>query len=118
MTLQVALDVGRLIAVAAQAPDKHAETVEIVALVRAAGRGPEPDRLLRLFILYVADRKVSHDAPAFGVLRHLVGNRHIEAAGQHPPGLPARGAHQAPSIRGYRLGLRLFRRSFFLQVRL
>ena len=44
----------------------------------------------------------------FGVLRHIVGNRHIEPPRNHPSALALGVAHQAPIVGGRGpLGLRL-----------
>jgi hypothetical protein len=48
--------------------------------------------------------EIRDDAMPFGVLRHFIGNRHIQTAGQRPPGLSVGGAHEAPIVGRRRWG--------------
>ena len=49
-------------------------------------------------VVHLAQRKIRSDAMAFGILRHLVGNRHAQRTRQHPSHFSVRSAHQIPVI--------------------
>jgi hypothetical protein len=95
---QILLDILRFIAVAVRAPRKNAKAVEIVGPYAIANGRPEPGVFLLIAILHLAQRKIRHDAVALGILRHFVGDRHSQAAREHPAGLPVGRPHQAPIV--------------------
>ena len=66
--MDIALDVGCFITVAAHAPGEHPETIEIPRRAAVPGGGPQPDRLLQVAILHLSDRKVTDDPVAFRLL--------------------------------------------------
>src|ERR1035437_7809788 len=59
VTLEIALDIPGLIAMAAQAPDKDPEAVEIPGLFAVGGGGPQPDVLLLIAVLNFAEREIA-----------------------------------------------------------
>src|ERR1019366_5284281 len=87
VTLEITLDICGLIAMAAQAPGKDAETVEIPWLFAVGGGRPQPDLLLQIAVWNFAEREIADDALALGVLRHVVGDGHGDEAREDPPGL-------------------------------
>jgi len=108
VAFDIALDESGLIAMAAQVPDEDPEAVEIVGMIAAPNGGPEPVMLDLIAIAHLSERKIRGDAMAFGVLRHIVGNRHIEPPRDHPSALALSVAHQAPIVGGQgAFGLRL-----------
>src|SRR5713101_8448846 len=103
-----ALDVRGLVTMMAQAPNENSVTIEIVRLERRLDGGPEPDLLHLVAVALFAQRKVGCDPASFGVLRHVVRDRHEKAARKHPPALAAGCADERPIVQGLRL-----RRLFF-----
>src|SRR5215472_165406 len=84
VAVKVAVDVGGLVTVAPQTPDKNPKAVEIVGVGAVGNGGPQPRRFLVVAILHAAQRKVRDDTSPFGVLGHIVGDGHRDAAGQNP----------------------------------
>lgn len=98
IALEIALDISGLVAMAAKAPDKDAEAVEVPGLFAVGSGGPQPDVLLFVVVLNQAEREIANDALTLGVLRDIVGNGHGDEAREHPTGLSGGGADEAPAI--------------------
>src|ERR1700676_1512638 len=80
----VAFNKGSLITVAAFTPDEYSEAIEFGSFQAAGRSGPEPVMLQLIAILNIAKSQVGCDAIPFSVLRHLVGNRHVQLTRQYP----------------------------------
>src|SRR6185312_6614078 len=93
-----ALDIRGLVTMMPQAPDKHAVAVEIVILTERFNSRPEPDVFLFAVIIHLADGKIRHYAMPCGVLRDVIRNEHVDAAGEHPAGLAGSSTDQGPVI--------------------
>src|ERR1039457_7210735 len=83
---------------AAQAPGKDAEAVEIPWLFAVGGGSPQPELLLQIAVLNLAEREIADDPLALGVLRHVVGDGHGDEAREGPTGLAGGSADEAPAI--------------------
>ncbi len=99
---------GRLIAMALEAPGEDANLIEIE---RQAGLGRSEDGdVLRHFVVgsggfgvgHLGEHVSAHDALAFGINADLVGNIHIDAAGEQPAGVALGVAHQPPVFHDHR----------------
>ena len=63
----------------AQAPGKHPVAVKIVILTQRFRCRPQPDVLLYVSILDLADGEIGGNPVAFRVLRDLIGNSEIQS---------------------------------------
>src|SRR5262249_40169990 len=79
-------------------PHKYANAIEIPRRLPVLHGGPEPDRLRLVSIVYIPEREIGHNPPAFGVLSHFIGDRHHEPACEHPAGLTGGVPDQAPVL--------------------
>src|SRR5260370_595284 len=79
--------------------------IEIVRLQALLNRGPKPVALDLITVADVIESDVRSDAPALGVLRHIVGDGHEHTAREHPSALAGGGADQRPIVGGLSLGL-------------
>src|SRR5205823_4957915 len=103
VAFQIALDVRGLITMALQTPDEDTEALEVIRVYAVGDRSPEPDILLLIGILDLPEGKIRHDATPFGVLGDFVGNRHVDAAREHPSRTSAGSADEAPLVRRHDL---------------
>jgi len=71
------LDQRGLVAMPPQAPDENPEAIEIVRPVRAVDRSPQPYILDTIFFLHFSQREIRGDAMPLGILRYLIGDRHV-----------------------------------------
>jgi hypothetical protein len=97
IALDVALDMGGFVALAAGTPGEDAEVIEVVIDVAGGEGGPEPDG----FELTgtggdLAEGVVGGDAGAFGVLGDFLGNGEVEEGGEDPTGAAIGGADEGP----------------------